>query len=89
MLFLSPVSSNAPASGPAVPVWGAPPSALRLDTAETRGSREFVLVCSARGPETHASVAPFRPVFQTAAVAVLAVGRRGAAPHTCTALSGT
>ena len=49
--------------------------ALRLDAAEKRASRVFVLVSSAWVPVTHASVAPFHRVFQTDAVASLAVGR--------------
>ena len=35
---------------------------------------------SAWGPETHASVAPFRSIFQTAAVALLTVGPDGIGP---------
>ena len=54
---------------------GAPPSALRLDDADKRRSRVFVLVSSAWVPVTHASVTPLRNVFQTDDVASLAVGR--------------
>ena len=60
---------------------GASPSALRLDASEKRSSRVFVLVSSAWVPVTHASVAPFRRVFQTAAVEALAVGRTVDAPR--------
>jgi hypothetical protein len=52
----------------------------RFDNAEKRSSRDNVCVSSAWGPETHASVAPFRCVFQTAAVALLTVGPGGINP---------
>ena len=38
-----------------------------LDAAEKGRSRDFVLACSAWVPVTHASVTPFRGLFQTAA----------------------
>ena len=43
-----------------------------LDGAEKRRSKVTVGRCSAWVPVTHASVTPFRDVFQTAAVAPLA-----------------
>jgi hypothetical protein len=57
-------------------------AALRLDDAEKRRFRDFVLASSAWVPVTHASVTPLRAVFQTAAVASLAVGPTGDATHT-------
>jgi hypothetical protein len=43
-----------------------------LDGAEKRRSKGTVRRCSAWVPVTHASVTPFRDVFQTCAVAPLA-----------------
>ena len=54
--------------------------ALRLDDAEKRRSSVFVRASSAWVPVTHASVTPLRDVFQTSAVASLAVGRAADAP---------
>ena len=46
---------------------------LRLDAAEKLRSEEQPMKLGV-GPATHASVTPLRDVFQTAAVAALAVG---------------